>query len=30
MILTGTDYSTLTTDTNGYYLFLLLDNYPRI
>ena len=26
MILTGTDYSTLTTDTNGYYLFLLLDS----
>jgi hypothetical protein len=26
MILTGTDYSTLTTDINGYYLFLLLDS----
>ena len=26
MILTGTNYSTLTTDTNGYYLFLLLDS----
>ena len=26
MILMGADYSTLTTDTNGYYLFLLLDS----
>jgi hypothetical protein len=26
MLLTGTDYSTQTTDTNGYYLFLLLDS----